>query len=74
MFGSGVGGREGRGDYAGHAAHRHHLRPARLGQQRGEEVKHYLMDTHSIDGERLLICDTLIETKIESQPAVLLQL
>lgn len=45
-----------------------------LGQQRGAEVKQYLIEEHAIDSSRLLICKTLIETKKDSQPAVLLQL
>jgi hypothetical protein len=44
-----------------------------LGQQRGAAVKQYLIDKYGIDSSRLLICNTMIETEKDSQPAVLLQ-
>ncbi|MFW2365250.1 MAG: DUF748 domain-containing protein [Desulforhopalus sp.] len=44
-----------------------------LGQLRGMEIKKYLVEKHAIASDRLLICDTLIENRKDSQPAVLLQ-
>ncbi len=45
-----------------------------LGQQRAEAVQSHLENAYGIDKDRLLICDTKIDTKKNALPAVLLQL
>lgn len=45
-----------------------------LGQQRGIAIQEHLVATYAVDKGRLLICETLIETKKETVPALLLQL
>ena len=45
-----------------------------LGQQRAGVVKAHLAETYGIDEDRLLICDTAIETAKDIVPSVLLQL
>lgn len=45
-----------------------------LGQDRAEGIKNYLATSHSISEDRLLICDTIIETEKKSVPMVLLQM
>lgn len=45
-----------------------------LGEERGRLVKEYLAETYAIEPNRLLICDTRIETDPKAQPAVLLQM
>ncbi len=45
-----------------------------LGQQRAEAVQSHLENKYGIDKDRLLICDTEIDTKKKALPAVLLQL
>lgn len=45
-----------------------------LGQQRAAFIQQFLVEKHSIAKERLLICETVIETKKDTVPSLLLQL
>jgi hypothetical protein len=45
-----------------------------LGQQRAGVVRAHLVETYGVDEDRLLICDTAIETAKDVVPSVLIQL
>jgi hypothetical protein len=45
-----------------------------LGQQRAKAVQKLLEEKYGIDHNRLLICNTAIDTKKDAVPSVLLQM
>jgi hypothetical protein len=45
-----------------------------LGQQRGEAIRNLLKEKYGIAHNRLLICDTAIDTKKKATPSVLLRM
>lgn len=45
-----------------------------IGQQRAKAVQNYLVSTHELDISRLLICDTLVVTRKDDKPLIMLNL